>query len=109
MNYYWLYLWVAIFFGVLGTISMKLSHGLKKWKPCVALFLFYAISFFALTLALAGIHLSVVYAVWSGVGTILVAMVGVIGFHEKMTMKKIISLLLIVLGVIGIHLSDVYL
>lgn len=104
----WWYLVVAIFFGVLGTVSMKLSHGLKKWKPSVCLALFYCISFIALTMAIQGIDVSIVYAIWSGVGTILVAVIGVLIFDESVSLNKVISLLLVVIGVIGIHLANAY-
>jgi small multidrug resistance pump len=96
----------AIIFGVLGTISMKLSHGLTKLKPVIYLGIFYTISFIALTFAMKYFQLSVVYAVWSGVGTILVATIGVLYFHETLSLKKIIFLILIVMGVIGIDLGD---
>lgn len=76
----WFYLLVAIPFGVLGTISMKLSNGLKKWKPSLCLFCFYLISFAALTMALQGIDMSIVYAIWSAVGTVLVALIGIVIF-----------------------------
>lgn len=103
----WMYLLVAIPFGVLGTISMKLSHGLKRWKPSVCLFIFYLISFVALTLAIQGIDVSLVYAIWSGVGTILVGIIGILIFEESISFKKVISLFLVVIGVIGIHLANV--
>jgi small multidrug resistance pump len=104
----WVFLSVAIFFGVLGTVCMKLSHGLQKLKPSVCLAIFYFISFVALTLALQGIDLSIVYAVWSGIGTILVAIIGVVIFNESVSMRKIIALLLIVIGVLGIHLLNAF-
>ena len=104
----WIYLCVAILFGVLGTISMKLSHGLKRWKPSVCLFIFYVISFAAMTLALRGIDISIVYATWSGIGTIFVAIVGVYLFEEAISINKIFSLSLVVLGVVGIHLTNAF-
>ncbi|MBV8802302.1 MAG: multidrug efflux SMR transporter [Gammaproteobacteria bacterium] len=103
----WFFLAIAILFGVLGTVSMKLSQGLKKWKPFVSLAIFYVISFIALTLAIKGIDMSIVYAIWSGVGTVLVAIIGFFIFNEPITFRKIISLLLIVIGVLGIHLNNV--
>ena len=102
----WISLGIAIIFGVLGTISMKLSHGLQRPKPVFYLALFYTISFIALTFAMKYLELSVVYAVWSGVGTILVAAIGIFYFNEKVSLRKIIFLALIVFGVIGMHLSD---
>lgn len=102
----WLSLLTAIIFGVMGTISMKLSHGLKRIKPVIYLAIFYTISFIALTFAMKHIELSVVYAVWSGVGTVLVAGIGIFYFNESVSLQKIIFLSLIVIGVIGIHLTD---
>lgn len=102
----WLSLGVAIVFGVLGTISMKLSHGLQKPKPTIALIIFYIISFIGMTYAMKSIQLSIVYAVWSGVGTVLVALVGILYFNELLSARKIFFLSLIVLGVIGIHFGD---
>lgn len=106
-NYSQTCLLIAILFGVLGTISMKLSNGLQRLKPSVFLLIFYSISFVALTLAVQGVAISIVYAIWSGVGTILVAVIGVVFFKESFSIRKGVSLLLIVIGVIGINLTDV--
>lgn len=102
----WISLMIAIFFGVLGTISMKLSDGLQKLKPALCLIIFYCISFVAMTYALEYIELSIVYAIWSGIGTLLVAMVSIFLFEESISVRKIIFLSLIIIGIIGIHLSD---
>jgi small multidrug resistance pump len=102
----WISLLIAIIFGVGGTICMKLSHGLTQAKYVAYLCIFYAISFVALTFAMQYIELSVVYAVWSGVGTVLVATIGIMYFNESVSTRKILFLALIVLGIIGIHLSD---
>ena len=101
-------LMVAILFGVLGTVSMKLSNGLQKLKPSVCLLVFYIISFAALTLAVQGVDISIVYAIWSGVGTVLVALIGIVLFHESISIKKVVSLLLIVIGVLGIDLTNAF-
>lgn len=104
----WLYLLTAIFFGVFGTLCMKLSSGLQKWKPTVSLCVFYLLSFVALTFALQGMEMSLVYAIWSGIGTILIAILSYLVFNESMTAKKVFSLLLIVIGVLGVHLSNAF-
>jgi small multidrug resistance pump len=102
----WIGLGVAIIFGVLGTFSLKLSDGLTKIKPVMCLVLFYITSFIALTLAMRHIELSVVYAVWSGVGTALAAMIGIFYFKEQISARKLACLGLIILGIIGIHVGD---
>lgn len=102
----WFALIAAIFFGVCGTISMKLSHGLTQIKPVICLVFFYGLSFVALTFAIKRIDLSVVYAVWSGIGTFLVAIIGFLFFHESISAKKFMYLFLIIIGVVGMHYSD---
>jgi small multidrug resistance pump len=103
----WLYLAAAIFLEVAGTTSMKLSNGFERLVPSVLIFLFYGLSFTALTFALRRIDLSIAYAVWAGLGTALIAVIGMVYFREPLTLLKFGSLLLIILGVIGLHLSGV--
>ncbi|MFW6323870.1 MAG: DMT family transporter, partial [Desulfovibrionales bacterium] len=73
---YWLYLTGAIILEVAGTVSMKLSEGFTNILPSVLLFLFYGVSFVGLTLALKRIDVSIAYAVWSGLGTLLISLIG---------------------------------
>jgi small multidrug resistance pump len=101
----WIYLALAIFLEVAGTTCMKLSDGFTKMVPSILLFVFYTLSFGMLTLALKRIDVSVAYAVWSGVGTALIATIGVLWFREPMTALKLISLALIIVGVVGLNLG----
>ncbi len=102
---YWLYLAIAIVLEVIGTTSMKLSEGFTKTIPSILMFVFYLASLAVLTLALKKIDVSVAYAVWAGLGTALIATIGIVYFHESATLLKIISILLIIAGVVGLHLS----
>jgi len=101
----WLYLVLAILLEVSGTTCMKLSEGFTKVVPSILLFVFYMLSFGMLTLALKKIDVSIAYAVWSGVGTALIATIGVLWFKEPGTAIKLISLGLIILGVVGLNLT----
>ncbi|MEK6406770.1 MAG: multidrug efflux SMR transporter [Acidobacteriota bacterium] len=101
----WLYLVLAILLEVSGTTCMKLSEGFTKIVPSILLFVFYTLSFGMLTLALKKLDVSVAYAVWSGVGTALIATIGVLWFKEPATALKLISLALIIAGVVGLNLS----
>ena len=85
---------------------MKLSQGFTKVWPSILLFVFYGLCFSFLTLALKEIEISVAYAVWSGMGTALIATIGILYFREPVTVIKITSLGLIIAGVIGLNLSD---
>lgn len=102
---HWLFLAGAILLEVAGTTSMKLSEGFTKLLPSVLLFLCYAASFVALTFALKKIELSVAYTVWAGAGTALIAAIGIVYFREVVTGLKLISILLIIVGVVGLTLG----
>ena len=101
----WVYLGLAILLEVSGTTCMKLSEGFTKTVPSILLFVFYTLSFGMLTLALKKLDVSIAYAVWSGVGTALIATIGVLWFKEPATAMKLVSLGLIILGVVGLNLS----
>ncbi len=102
----WLLLVAAIVFEVAGTTSMKLSAGFTKALPSVLLFVFYALAFGALTLTLKNMEVSFVYAIWSGLGTALVTLIGILYFKESANIFKIASIGLIILGVVGLHFSS---
>lgn len=101
----WIYLVLAILLEVSGTTCMKLSEGFTKIVPSILLFVFYSLSFGMLTLALKRIDVSVAYAVWSGVGTALIATIGVLWFKEPISALKLVSLALIIGGVVGLNLG----
>lgn len=102
---HWLYLAGAILFEVAGTTSMKLSQGFTRLMPSILIFVFYAVSFVSLTFAVKKIDMSVSYAIWSGIGTALIAIIGVYFFKESMTMLKVASIILIIIGVTGLNLQ----
>src|SRR5689334_19871102 len=99
------YLLLAIIFEVAGITSMKLSDGLSKLMPSIMIFVFYATSFIFLTLAIKRLEVSIAYAIWSGLGTLLIALIGVHFFNEPMNAIKAVSLGLIITGVVGLRLG----
>lgn len=102
---HWVYLTAAIVLEVMGTTCMKLSAGFTRWAPSVAMLALYVCSLTALTMALKRIDVGMAYAVWSGLGTALIAVIGIWWFGEPVGALKVASLALIVLGVMGLHLS----
>jgi small multidrug resistance pump len=100
---YWLCLAGAILLEIAGTTSMKLSHGFTRTLPSVLLFVFYALSFALMTVAVKRIDMSVSYAIWSGVGTALIALIGVFWFRESHTAVQVASIVLLIVGVIGLR------
>jgi small multidrug resistance pump len=99
----WMLLSVAILLEVAGTTSMRLSDGFTRLTPAFLMLLFYAGAFAINTLVVRVLGLSVTYAVWSGVGTVLTAMIGIWYFKEPATALKMASIGLIVIGVMGLH------
>ena len=100
-----LYLLLAILLEVAGTTSMKLSDGFSVLLPSILIFVFYSLSFVFLTLTLKRLEVSFVYAIWSGLGTLLIAMIGIFFFHEAVTLIKILSLFMIIGGIVGLRLG----
>ena len=96
----WVLLIVAILLEVAGTTNMKLSEGFSKPVPSVLVLFFYALSIIALTFAVNRLDVSVAYALWSGMGTALVAIIGLWFFQESITIIKVVALGLIIVGVV---------
>lgn len=99
------FLIIAILSEVAGTTSLKLSEGFSRLIPSIAMVVFYGLSFTFLSFALKRLEVGTVYAIWSGVGTALIATIGILWFKEPLTAIKIGSLALIILGVVGLNLN----
>jgi small multidrug resistance pump len=102
----WLLLFFAIAMEVSGTICMKLSQGFTQLWPSILVFVFYAFSFTASTFALKTIDVSVAYAVWMALGTAIIAVIGMVWFHESLSLLKVIAILTIITGVVLLNLSS---
>lgn len=98
----WIYLTLAIFTEVAGITSMKLSLGFTQIKPSIFIFIFYTLSILFLILSLKRLEVGFAYAIWSALGTLLIFFVGIFFFQEHLSFIKVISLLSIVVGVIGL-------
>ena len=92
----------AIVSEVGATLALRVSDGFSKPVPSILVVAGYGISFWLLALALKDIPVSLTYAIWSGVGTALIAVAGVVAFGESMNPMKLASLGVIILGVAGL-------
>lgn len=102
-----LYLALAIVCEAFGSTMLKLSQGFSLPEPSIGVLIGLVASFLFLSLSLKSIALSSAYATWSGVGTALTAIIGVILFHENISVLKIVALCLIIIGIIMINKSKV--
>ena len=102
---HWLFLICAIFFEVSGTTCMKISSGFTRILPSILMFIFYGMSFVSLTFAIKKFDVSVAYAVWSGMGTALIATIGILYFKEPLSAMKLFCIAMIIVGVVGLNYS----
>ncbi len=102
----WVLLSLAIFSEVCGSTCMKLSNGFSNLYASILTFVFYGISFSIFIFALKHFDLSFVYALWAGIGILLVSVIGMTYFKEPASTMKIISILIIVVGVIMLNFSE---
>ncbi|MEC3672561.1 multidrug efflux SMR transporter [Bacillus safensis] len=100
-----LYLTGAILTEVFGSTMLKLSQGFSQLLPSIGVLIGFGCAFTFLSLALKTIELSSAYATWSGVGTALTALVGLVLFNETISTKGFIGLALVICGVIVLNQS----
>jgi len=96
----WVFLAIAIFFEVLGTTCMKMSAMLTRLWPSLGMFLFYAIAFVFLSLALKKIPVSIAYAIWSGIGVVLITLIDLHFFKTPLSATKIIGIGIVLMGTV---------
>lgn len=96
----WLLLSVAIVAEVFGTSFLKASEGFSKFWPSVAVIVGYVVAFYFLALSLKFIPVGIAYAIWAGVGVVLIALIGWLIFGQKLDMPAVIGISMIISGVI---------
>ncbi len=101
----WLFLAGAIGTEVAGTLALRALADGFRWAPAVVVTVGYATSFVLLALALRSVNVGPAYAIWSGVGTAGVAVLGVLLFAERINGVGVVGLVLIVTGVAVLSLS----
>lgn len=102
----WIFLTLAIILETVGTILLKASNGFSVLLPSVGTAVSYVLCFAFLSHALKTIDVSIAYAIWAAVGILAVTVIGIVYFHESVTPLKIVSILLITLGTVGLKLAS---
>lgn len=100
----WFYLGVAIVSEVAATSALKASEGFTRLWPSLLVVAGYAAAFYFLSLTLKSIPVAVAYAVWSGVGIALIALIGWLFFKQALDAPTLLGLALIVAGVLVLNL-----
>lgn len=101
----YLFLGLAILCEVFGTMMLKLSEGFSVLFPSIGVIASFIASFIYLGLSLKDIPLSTAYAIWAGLGTACTVAVGVVIFHEKLSLLKVLALFLVIAGVVILNKS----
>lgn len=100
----YLYLLAAIVCEVVGTAALQASDQFSRPKPLVLMLISYAAAFYFLSLTLKGMPVGIAYAIWSGLGVVLIAMIGLVWFGQRLDSPAIMGLGMIVAGVATINL-----
>jgi small multidrug resistance pump len=101
----WIYLSAAIATEVVGTVFLRYTDGFTKLSPSILVLATYAASLWLTALALRQLEISLAYAVWAGVGTAAVAVIGMAALGESVNALKLASIALVISGVVGLNLS----
>ena len=102
----WVYLFVAGIFETAWAIGLKYSAGFTRLGPSIFTILTMAISLYLLALALRTLPVGTAYAVWTGIGAVGAAILGILLFNESREITRIFCILLIVAGIIGLKLTS---
>ncbi len=98
-----LFLAVAIAFEVLATSALKLTDGFTRLGPSIVTILGYGLAFYFLSLTLRTLPVGIVYAIWAGVGVVLVALIGWLVFRQPLDAWAIVGIALILAGVLVLN------
>ncbi|MDD4886091.1 MAG: SMR family transporter [Thiomonas sp.] len=100
----WFFLFGAILAEVIGTTALKATQGFTRLAPSLVVVVAYALAFYLLSRTMQTIPMSISYAVWSGVGIVLITLIGDVVYHQSLDLPAFIGLGLILAGVLVIHL-----
>ncbi|HEC58893.1 hypothetical protein LCGC14_0973510 [marine sediment metagenome] len=99
----YLYLAIAILAEVTATSALKASEEFTKLMPSIVVIVGYAIAFYFMTLVLRVMPVGVTYAIWSGLGIVLVTIAGIVLYDQMPDLPAVLGMVLIVAGVVVMH------
>ncbi len=100
----WIYLFVAGLFEIGWAVGLKYTHGFTRLTPSVLTVAAMTVSLFMLGLALRSLPLGTAYAIWTGIGTIGTAILGIVLFSEPAEALRLACIGMIAAGIIGLKL-----
>lgn len=103
----WIYLIIAVIFEVIATSALKESNSFTKLVPSLFVIIGYSISFYFLSLTLKNLSIGITYAIWSGLGILLICLVGYFRYGQNLDFPAIIGILFIGIGILIIRFFSV--
>lgn len=100
----WIFLCAAIIFEVVATASLKSSEGFTKFTPSLLVVFGYGMAFYFLSLTLKSIPIGVAYAVWSGLGIVLISLVAWLLHGQRLDLWGLVGMTLIISGIVVLNL-----
>tara|TARA_R110002020_G_C15839593_1_gene735026 strand:+ start:80 stop:415 length:336 start_codon:yes stop_codon:yes gene_type:complete len=100
----YLWLFIAVLAETLGTTALHASQQFTRLGPVLALVVLYGLSFFFMSLVFRVMPVGVVYAIWSGLGIVLIAGIGFVVFGQRLDLPAVLGLAMIIAGIVVIHL-----
>jgi quaternary ammonium compound-resistance protein SugE len=101
----WIYLFIAGILEIAWAIGLKYTEGWTKITPSIITGILMIASFYFLSLAVKTLPIGTAYAVWTGIGTVGTAILGMFFFNEPREFSRILCILLIVAGIAGLKLT----
>ena len=101
---HWTYLAIAIVTAVIATSALKATAGFTRVAPAIIVVLGYGVSFYCLALTLRTVPVGLTYAIWSGVGIVLISLIGFVVYRQTLDAAAIAGIVLIIAGVLVINL-----
>lgn len=100
----YIYLVIAVAFETIGTAGLQAPEQFTKLKPLLLTAACYTAAFYFLSLVLRTMPVGLAYAIWSGLGIVLIAIIGLVWFGQKLDMPALVGLALIIAGVLVINI-----
>lgn len=101
---HYLHLFIAILCETIGTTALQASQQFTRLGPSILVVLGYGAAFYFMALTLRVMPVGIVYAIWSGLGIVLIALIGLVVFGQKLDLPALLGLGLIISGILVIHL-----
>lgn len=104
MPSHYLYLFAAVIAETIGTTALQASQQFTRFWPSLVVVVGYGICFYLLGMSLKVMSVGVVYAIWSGLGIVLISIIGMVVFGQKLDLPALLGLAMIIAGILVIHL-----